>query len=169
MKNFLYLLFHFKTRELFVEDTNDGFIQFFRFCFVGGAATLVDMAVGVVARNLLPSDFILNLGLFTLSLDAVSGALGFTAGLVANYLLSISWVFKRDDINRVKEFTVFAVIGIVGLFINTGVMEVLGKIITKESNILFIVKKVIATLITMIWNFAGRKLILYRNPKEENK
>lgn len=167
MKNFLYLLFHFKFRELFVEDTNDGFIQFFRFCFVGGAATVVDMAVGVLFRNILPSDFILDLGLFTLSLDAVSGAFGFIAGLVANYLLSISWVFKRKDINRLKEFIVFAIIGVIGLFVNTGVMEILGKFVTKESNILFILKKIIATLVTMIWNFAGRKLILYRTPKEE--
>jgi len=167
MKNFLYLLFHLKFKELFVEDTNDGFIQFFRFCFVGGAATLVDMAVGVVARNVLPSDFILNLGFFTLSLDVVSSAFGFTAGLVANYLLSISWVFKRDDINRVKEFTIFAVIGIIGLFINTGVMEILGKFVLKENNIIFIAKKVVATLVTMIWNFAGRKLSLYRNASEE--
>lgn len=167
MKNFLYLLFHFKLKELFVDDTNDGFIQFFRFCFVGGAATIVDMAVGVIFRNILPFDFILNLGLFTLSLDAVSSAFGFIAGLVTNYLLSISWVFKRNDINRVKEFIIFAIIGIIGLFINTGVMEVLGKLIAKESNILFIAKKVIATLVTMIWNFAGRKLILYRNSGEK--
>ncbi|MBR4282729.1 MAG: GtrA family protein [Clostridia bacterium] len=167
MKNFLYLLFHFKFRELFVEDTNDGFIQFFRFCFVGSAATIVDMAVGVVARNILPSDFILNLGLFTLSLDAVSGACGFVAGLISNYLISISWVFKRKDINRVKEFTIFAIIGIIGLFINTGVMEILGKLIARESNILFIAKKVVATLVTMMWNFSGRKLILYRNSGEE--
>lgn len=167
MKNFLYLLFHFKLKELFVDDTNDGFIQFFRFCFVGGAATIVDMAVGVIFRNILPFDFILNLGLFTLSLDAVSGAFGFIAGLVTNYLISISWVFKRKDINRVKEFIIFAIIGIIGLFINTGVMEILGKIIVKANDILFIAKKVIATLVTMIWNFAGRKLILYRNSGEK--
>ncbi|MBR2152038.1 MAG: GtrA family protein [Clostridia bacterium] len=167
MKNFLYLLFHFKLKELFVDDTNDGFIQFFRFCFVGGAATIVDMAVGVIFRNILPFDFILNLGLFTLSLDAVSSAFGFIAGLVTNYLLSISWVFKRKDINRVKEFIIFAIIGIIGLFINTGVMEILGKIIVKANDILFIAKKVIATLVTMIWNFAGRKLILYRNSGEK--
>ncbi len=168
MKNFLYLLFHLKLRELFIEDTNDGFIQFFRFCFVGGAATIVDMATGVLFRNILPSDFILNLQLFTLSLDAVSGAFGFVAGLVTNYLISISWIFKRNDINRAKEFIIFAIIGIIGLFINTGVMEILVKIIAKESNVLFIVKKIIATLVTMIWNFAGRKLILYRTPKEAN-
>lgn len=167
MKNFLYLLLHFKLKELFVDDTNDGFIQFFRFCFVGGAATIVDMAVGVVFRNILPFDFILNLGLFTLSLDAVSSAFGFIAGLVTNYLLSISWVFKRNDINRVKEFIIFAIIGIIGLSINTGVMEILGKIIVKANDILFIAKKVIATLVTMIWNFAGRKLILYRNSGEK--
>lgn len=166
MKNFLWLLFHFKFRKLFIEDTKDGFIQFFRFCFVGAAATLVDMGVGVVARNLLPTAFVLNLGFITISLDGVASAFGFTAGLVANYLISISWVFKRDDINRIKEFVVFAIIGIIGLFINTGVMELLGDLIVREGDILFLAKKVIATLVTMIWNFAGRKLILYRNPKE---
>ena len=168
MKNFINLLIHFKFKELFVDDTDDGFIQFFRFCFVGGVATIADMGTGVVVRNLLPDTIAWDFGLFTLTLDAIAGASGFIIGLVVNYLISIAWVFKRKDINRVKEFTVFAIIGIIGLCINTGVMEALGLWLTANNNWMFLFKKLIATFVTLIWNFTGRKLILYRKKAEEN-
>ncbi|MBE6886695.1 MAG: GtrA family protein [Oscillospiraceae bacterium] len=156
-------------KKLFVEDTNNTFIQFFRFIFVGGTATVVDMLVGLLFRNLvITAPLMVEIFSQTVDLqDVLSGAAGFLFGLVANYFLTIIWVFKRDDINRVKEFTVFAIIGLVGLVINSGVMALCGLVLTEGgpvgADLLFLIKKAIATLVTLIWNFTARKLILYRN------
>lgn len=161
MKHFLNLLIHFKFKELMVEPTDDGFIQFFRFIFVGGTATLVDIFTGWLFVTYVIHSDINILGLFTLTRDVLSVAIGFIIGLVVNYILSILWVFKRNDINRAAEFASFTVIGIIGLFIKSGVVAAMGLILTQADGIPFIIKSVAGTLIAFIWNFAARKIFIY--------
>ena len=152
MKNLFSLLIRFKFRVLLIEDTDDTWIQLFRSLFVGGIATVVDFLVAALVRELLGGN------------DVISNASGFVFGLITNYLISILWVFKKHNMNIAKEFAIFTVIGIIGLFINTGIVFVLGKMWNSdEVRIMFYVAKLIATLITLIWNFAARKIILYKN------
>ena len=42
MREFFSLLFHGRMKALFLEPTTNSFIQFFRYLFVGGLATVVD-------------------------------------------------------------------------------------------------------------------------------
>jgi putative flippase GtrA len=152
LKNLFSLLIRFKFRVLLIEDTDDTWIQLFRSLFVGGVATVVDFLVAALVRELLGGN------------DVISNASGFVFGLITNYLISILWVFKKHNMNIAKEFAIFTVIGIIGLFINTGIVFVLGKMWNSdEVRIMFYVAKLIATLITLIWNFAARKIILYKN------
>lgn len=160
MKHLLYLLFHGKFHELMVEPTNDGFIQFFRFIFVGGSATLVDIGTGWLFFTFVFKKE-LDLGLFTLSRDVISAAVGFILGLVVNYILSILWVFRRKDINRVGEFAAFAVIGLVGLFIKSGIIALMGLFIYEQTGLLFLIKSFCGTMVAFIWNFTARKLLIY--------
>lgn len=169
MKHFFDLLFHFKFRELMVEPTDDGFIQFFRFIFVGGSATLVDIFTGWLFVTYIIKSDVNFFGLFSLSRDVLSVAVGFLIGLVVNYILSILWVFKRKNINRVAEFTSFAVIGIVGLFIKSGVVAAMGLVLPQQDGVPFIIKSIAGTLIAFIWNFAARKLFIYNKKPDESK
>jgi putative flippase GtrA len=152
LKNLLSLLIHFKFRALLIEDTEDTWIQLFRSLFVGGVATIVDFAVAALVREGLGGG------------DVLSNAAGFAIGLVVNYLISILWVFKKHNMNIAKEFAVFSVIGIIGLFINTGIVYFLGKLWNSaEVTVMFYLAKIVATFITLIWNFAARKVILYKS------
>ncbi len=152
MKNLFSLLIHFKFKALFVEDTDDTWIQLFRSLFVGGVATVVDFLVAAIVREVLGGN------------DIISNASGFVFGLITNYFISILWVFKKHNMNLAEEFGFFALIGIVGLIINTIIVYFLGKLLNSdEIRIMFYVAKIIATLITLIWNFAARKIILYKN------
>lgn len=161
MKHFFHLLFRGKFRELLIEPTDDGFIQFFRFIFVGGTATLVDIGSGWLFFHFVFHENIY-LGLFTLSRDVISAAIGFIFGLIVNYILSILWVFQRNDINRVKEFTAFAIIGIVGLLIKSGVIALMGLAVPQQNGTLFLLKSICGTIIAFLWNFTARKLFIYR-------
>ena len=118
-----------------VEPTDDGFIQFFRFIFVGGSATLVDIFTGWLFVTYIIKSDVSFFGLFSLSRDVLSVAVGFLIGLVVNYILSILWVFKRKDINRVAEFTSFAVIGIIGLLIKSGVVAAMGLVLPQQDGV----------------------------------
>lgn len=151
MKNLISLLLHFKFRILLIEDTDDTWIQFFRSLFVGGVATLVDMGVCAVCREVFMWGVV------------GSNVTGFSVGLIVNYLISTFWIFKNRNMNVAKEFIGFSVIGIIGLVINTLITAVLGHIWDVENaRIMFYVAKIIATFITLIWNFTARKFILYR-------
>ncbi len=132
-------------RVLFVAPTSNVWIQLFRSLFVGGVATVADFVVTAIARDVFGAG------------DIVSNISGFVVGLVVNYLISIFWVFKKHNMNMKKEFVIFTCIGLVGLAINTSIVWLLVKL-----NIWFYIAKVIATLVTLIWNFAARKIILYK-------
>lgn len=87
----------------------------------------------------------------------VSSAISFTVSVVVNYLLSMKFVFKRrDDIGRQKEFIVFVSLSIMGLLINQFIMW----ISVDKLNIFYMISKIFATFIVMVWNFVSRKIFL---------
>jgi len=148
MRKVFSLLFHFKLKELLIEPTEDTAIQAVRYIFVGGIATLADWAVlfGLQA---------LGVGKY------VAAAAGFCAGLVVNFFLSKLLVFRLSKPRTgagFREFIGHAVIGLVGL----GLTELLLYLFTDVLPLPIWAGKAAATVLTMIWNFCGRKFILYK-------
>lgn len=138
------------VNKLFVEPTENVLLQLFRYGFVGGAAFVVDYATLFVLTN--------NVGVQYLW----SAAIAFVLGLVANYLLSISWVFRnRGSLSRWQEFLLFAVIGVVGLGFN----ELIMYACTDLMHIHYMVSKLISTAIVFFWNFFARKYLLFTKKK----
>ena len=135
------------SQKLLKDQTDKTKIQMFRYLFVGGAAFIVDFLSLFVL-----TDFF---GIYYL----ISAAIAFILGLVANYLLSISWVFNKRKLNkRHIEFGVFALIGIVGLGLN----EVFIWFFTQDLQIYYQMSKILAAVIILLWNFFARKFILFR-------
>ena len=79
---------------------------------------------------------------------------------MVNYLLSKLLVFQAEKARTRAsvEFLGYALIGAVGLAITMGLMHVF----TEWVGLHFMLSKIIATLIVLIWNFTARKLILYQ-------
>ena len=103
--------------------------------------------------------------------DLISGFLGFSVSVVANYILSFRFVFeRRDDMSRKKEFTIFLILSIIGLGVNELCLFVgidliymhwawLKGIMSEgfAKNIFF---KFGATGVVMVYNFITRKIFL---------
>ena len=135
------------SQKLLKDQTDKTRVQLFRYLFVGAAAFIVDFL----------SLFILTefFGIYYL----ISAAIAFILGLIANYFLSISWVFnKRTLDNRTFEFGIFAIIGIVGLALN----EVFIWVFTQDLQIYYLFSKILAAAIILFWNFFARKFTLFR-------
>ena len=129
------------------DKTDKTHIQMFRYLFVGGAAFIVDFLSLFIL-----TDFF---GIYYL----ISAAIAFIIGLIANYFLSISWVFnKRKLKNRHIEFGMFAIIGIIGLGFN----EIFIWFFTQDLQIYYLISKIFAAIIILFWNFFARKYILFR-------
>ncbi len=147
MEEFLNCIKNKNFRAVFAEPTSNIFIQMFRYIFVGGGAFIVDSG----SMTLLT---LLGVNLY------ISIAIGFILGLVANYILSKSFVFssEKSKLNGFSEFVAYALIGIAGLLIT----EFLMHIMVYNIGINFIVSKIFAAAVVLVWNFAARKFILYR-------
>lgn len=129
------------------DSTDKTHIQLFRYLFVGGAAFIVDFLSLFIL-----TDFF---GIYYL----ISAAIAFLLGLIANYFLSISWVFnKRKLKNRHIEFGMFAIIGIIGLGLN----EIFIWFFTQDLQVYYLISKIFAAIIILFWNFFARKYILFR-------
>ena len=94
--------------------------------------------------------------------DAVSATIGFAAGLVVTYLLSIYWIFDERRVeNQIVEFIVFAFIGVVGLILTYYIMI----LIDRWFGLHYMVAKVITSALVTLWNFTAKKLLLFTKKK----
>ena len=140
-----------KIKNLFVGETDNTFIQFFRYIFVGGLATVVDWGLSAV--------------LFAVLCNGLS----FVAGLIVNYFISTFWVFSNSKIkNKFIEFISFAAIGVVGLLITLGVTYAFEWLLADKTSLYQMIAKVSSTALSFLWNFFARKFLLFNNNKKES-
>lgn len=147
MKEIFRLIKKFDMKGLFIIPTNNALLQFFRYIFVGGVATIADWGVLFLLTDIV---HIYHL---------ISACISFFAGLIINFLLSKLMVFNADTarVNNVLEFIAYAIIGAVGL----GITEIIMFAFTDCLNLYYMWSKAIATAITLMWNYIARKKIIY--------
>ena len=138
--------------KLFAGATENTLIQFFRYCFVGGAATVIDWGVSALLFFLV----------FHQSYAVLANGISFVAGLLANYFLSTFWVFRSSKVqSQLVEFLAFAAIGVVGLLLTLGITKLseisLGNITSGYQ----MIGKIVSTMIAFLWNFFARKYLLF--------
>jgi len=143
--------------KLFSGDTENTLIQFFRYCFVDGAATVVDWGVSSLLFYFV----------FAQAHAVVANAISFVLGLIVNYLLSILWIFKKPKTsNRFVEFLGFAVIGVVGLLLTMGITKLFEWWLADITITYQIIGKIVSTAVAFFWNFFARKYLLFSDKKE---
>ena len=120
-------------------------VKIIRFSIVGGIATIIDFVCLYIFKEFLNINII------------IANTLSFIISVTYNYIASITWVF---DVNKNKnknvQFILFIVFSIVGLIITNIILYIL----TDKLNIYYLISKVIATIIVMIFNFVTRKKFL---------
>lgn len=125
--------------------------EFGRYLVVGGIAFIADflalwMLVSLGGLHYLPAT-----------------ALAFVIGVWVNYQLSIRWVFVYRAVSLTGiEFTIFLLVGVVGLAVSMGAM----LFFTGWLGLHFLVAKSFATILTLLVNFGGRKLLLFTHWNE---
>lgn len=135
------------VETLLKQSTDKISIQFFRYILVGGTAFIVDFGSLYILTDYM--------GIFYL----LSAAIAFTLGIIVNYLLSVKWVFNKHTLdNRLYEFGVFAVVGIIGLGIN----EVIIWYLTSNLHYYYLFSKIVSAVVVLFWNFFARRYTIFR-------
>ena len=148
------------------------FWEIFRFLLVGGGATVVDWAIAYLFYAwLLPPALVGDVCALILST-----ALGFCFGLIVNWVLSVSFVFRKvkgeQSVKSKKSFLTFTAIGVIGLLISEAGMLLVPVLpsITLFGSALFLgtewiwwLMKGVMTCIVLVWNYIGRKLLVFKS------
>ena len=131
--------------------------EIIRFAVSGGVCFLIEFALLVLLRD--------TCGLDTL----VATPIAFTVSVIVNYLFCVKWVFPDAGKRGNKARIAFFVSSIMGLFLNEGLMWLFRVIFGEDAVVftvfsftvtMYMVNKVLATLIVMVWNYITKRYIL---------
>ena len=142
-----------------------------RFLLIGGFATLVDYAFFYLFNLVILSSLKDNVNLL------ISTFIGFTTGLIINWIFSARFVYRYNKKTTKRQFLLYLVICLVGLGLTELGMLLaaptfekfyLTIIITFDFWKLFF--KCFMTLVVLILNYLGRKFLIFKNDeKKENE
>ena len=147
MKELLRLFFSGKWRALFIAPTNNGYIQLFRYGFVGGGAFCVDFATYCILERW---------GIHYL----LAGIGAFIVGFAFNFTVSRILIFCADGnqkINR-RELLSVLIISCIGLALT----ELLLFVGVYWINMDYRLSKIFASVLVLFWNYIARKKFVYK-------
>ena len=119
-------------------------IQLIKFGIVGVIATIIDFGVLMLLREIFSVDVL------------VATAAGFLVSVIANYILSMMFVFESSGKGWLCEFFAFVLFSAGGLLIN----EIIMWLGTEYFAVHYMLPKICATVIVTIYNFITRKIFL---------
>ena len=153
------------------QSKKDIFFEIIRFLIVGGIATIVDYIVFYVCNLLIFKNIEENANYI------ISTALGFTAGLITNWVLQkFVYRYLKDNVLKNKKiFLKFVILSLIGLGITeVGILlakplydDVIINIFGKDVSVWKFVMKCNMTIIVLIINYIGRKFFVFRHEEKE--
>lgn len=143
-------LYHSIARLIAFLDANN----VIRFVGVGGLSFVIDVLVLVSFQEMgmkrIDNGFL------------VSAAAGFIISLIVHYFMSAKWVFADNEIKTARDHAVagvlFAVTNVVGLLLNEFLMWIGVALL----GVHYIIVKIVAAGVVMVWNYFCQRLLVFR-------
>ncbi|MBR3019207.1 MAG: GtrA family protein [Clostridia bacterium] len=131
-----------------------------RFVITGGVCFAVEFVALVLLKNLLHLDTL------------IAVPIAFTVSVIVNYILCVAWVFQGTKDAGNAQRIGFLVTSVMGLLLNEGLMMLFRSLFGEETILftifgfsvkMYMVNKVLATLLVMVWNYFTKRAMLRRN------
>lgn len=115
--------------------------QFLKFCIVGTVGTAIDFSLLYLLVEFAHVWYLL------------AATISFIVAVINNYIFNKFWTFKDRDKDFLRQFGRFLVVSIIGLGLNVLILYVL----VEFAGMWYILAKVLATGVVLIWNFFANK------------
>ena len=113
------------------------FLQFIKFCVVGGTGVVVDFGITFLFKEKLKLN------------KYIANSLGFMAAASTNYLLNRWCTFRSHDPEVAQQYVQFVGISAIGLILNNIIIYLLND----KARLNFYLSKLIAIGLVTLWNF----------------
>ena len=113
------------------------FLQFIKFCVVGGTGVVVDFGITFLFKEKLKLN------------KYIANSLGFMAAASTNYLLNRWWTFRSHDPEVAQQYVQFVGISAIGLILNNIIIYLLND----KARLNFYLSKLIAIGLVTLLNF----------------
>lgn len=131
--------------------------SFCKYLIAGGIAFVVDFSALSLCTRVFGVHYLL------------ASTIGFTLGLIVTYFCSNKFVFSHRKMGdkQAAEFTIFTVIGLVGLVLTNVFMWLFVSVCAGVWSALGLafcaieMSKLVTEALVLLWNFGARKIILY--------
>jgi putative flippase GtrA len=118
----------------------------FRFLVIGGFSAILEIVLLVLLVEWIGLGYLL------------SNSIAFLVVNMINFLLSKYWVFAAGTRKKGVEIGLFYFVVLIGLALNQAVMFILVEFMSFDYKI----SKVAAILVTVIWNYFGKKNLVFK-------
>ncbi len=166
-----------KNQQATTQTKKDIILEIVRFLLVGSLSTIIDYTTYYIFRewitcpSFFPSEAWNGFSL------VLSTALGFTAGLIVSWTLSLKFVFQavkdKEKASSKRSFFLFAMFGVFGLLIteigmHIGVLCLPNFAVFSIKELLGLpvkewVMKAVMTVIVLIFNYWARKRFIFKS------
>ena len=120
-------------------------LKMVRFCIVGSSGLSIDFIITYLLKEKV------NLNKY------LSNSCGFIIAASSNYYLNRIWTFNSTSIDIATQYTNFILVSIIGLVINNTLIFIFHNKFKKG----FYLAKIIAIIITTIWNFLANNFYTF--------
>lgn len=135
------------------------FAELIRFCVVGGVSFVIDFGFLILFQEFVFKS--VHNGIL------ISAALSFTISLIIHYFLASMWVFRGHNVTDAKSHalagSLFVVTNVIGLGVNELAMWVGVTLLAFH----YVLVKLVATAVVMVWNYACQKLFIFKETAHE--
>ena len=136
--------------------------EILKFAFTGGICFVIEYAALVLLKELLHIPVV------------AATPIAFLISVVFNYLLCVKWVFDGAQEGSKKAQLGFLITSVMGLLLNWVIMWTLTSLFGEETLLfalfgieikVYMLNKVIATGLVMVWNYFTKRYVLKKDSK----
>ena len=136
--------------------------EILKFAFTGGVCFVIEYAALILLKELLHIPVV------------AATPVAFLISVVFNYLLCVKWVFDGAQEGSKKAQLGFLITSVMGLLLNWVIMWALTSLFGEDTLLfalfgieikVYMLNKVIATGLVMVWNYFTKRYVLKKNSK----